>query len=146
MQKFELHAEFSPKGDQGKAISELVEGLKTGGQQTLLGITGSGKTFSIACVIEKAQKPTLVLAHNKTLAAQLYNEFKELFPNNRVEYFVSFYDYYQPESYLPTKDMYIEKDSQINPIIERMRLSTTASLMSRNDVIVIASVSILIGF
>lgn len=140
--EFKVVSKFKPAGSQPEAIAKLAEGVKKGlNFQTLLGVTGSGKTFSVANVIEKANKPTLVIAHNKTLAAQLYNEFKELFPNNRVEYFVSFYDYYQPESYLPTKDMYIEKDSQINQIIERMRLSTTASLMSRKDVIVIASVS-----
>ncbi len=145
MQKFELHAEFEPKGDQGKAIKELVDGVKTGGQQTLLGITGSGKTFSIACVIEKVQKPTLVLAHNKTLAAQLYNEFKSFFPKNAVHYFVSYYDYYQPESYLAGKDVYIEKDAQINERIEQLRLAATSALLSRKDVIIVSSVSCIYG-
>ncbi|MGV8152467.1 MAG: excinuclease ABC subunit UvrB [Candidatus Nanoarchaeia archaeon] len=140
--EFELKSRFKPAGSQPEAIKKLVLGLKKGYNfQTLMGVTGSGKTFSVAQVINQVQKPTIVIAHNKTLAAQLYREFKELFPNNRVEYFVSFYDYYQPESYLPSKDMYIEKDSQINPIIERMRLSATTSLMTRNDVIIVASVS-----
>jgi excinuclease ABC subunit B len=142
MVKFELKTKFKPAGSQPKAIKQLVEGIKKGNNnQVLLGVTGSGKTFTIANVIEKIGKATLVLAHNKTLAAQLYNELKELFPNNRVEYFVSYYDYYQPESYVPSKDLYIEKDAQINPKIEQMRLSTTASLMSREDTIVVASVS-----
>ncbi|MGV8131425.1 MAG: excinuclease ABC subunit UvrB [Candidatus Pacearchaeota archaeon] len=146
MDKFKLVSKFKPAGSQPEAIKKLVQGLKEGKHyQTLLGVTGSGKTFTIANVIEQANKPTLFLAHNKTLAAQLYNEIKELFPNNRVEYFISFYDYYQPESYLPAKDQYIEKDSQINPMIERMRMSTTASLMSRKDVIVVASVSCIYG-
>jgi excinuclease ABC subunit B len=139
---FQLKSSFKPKGSQPQAIKELVLGLKQNpSSQTLLGVTGSGKTFTIANVISQIQKPTLVLAHNKTLAAQLYNEFKELFPNNRVEFFVSYYDYYQPESYIPSRDVYIEKDAQVNPRIEQMRLSTTASLLSRKDVIVIASVS-----
>ena len=142
MVKFELKTKFKPAGSQPKAIKQLVEGIKKGNNnQVLLGVTGSGKTFTIANVIEKIGKASLVLAHNKTLAAQLYNELKELFPNNRVEYFVSYYDYYQPESYVPSKDLYIEKDAQINPKIEQMRLSTTASLMSREDTIVVASVS-----
>lgn len=145
-EKFKLVSKFKPAGSQPEAINKLVQGLKEGkNYQTLLGVTGSGKTFTIANVIEQINKPTLVLAHNKTLAAQLYNEIKDLFPNNRVEYFISFYDYYQPESYLPAKDQYIEKDSQINPMIERMRMSTTASLMSRKDVIVVASVSCIYG-
>lgn len=146
MTKFKIVSPYKPAGSQPEAIKQLVAGIKEGKTyQTLLGVTGSGKTFTCAQVIEQVQKPTLVLAHNKTLAAQLYNEFKELFPNNRVEYFISFYDYYQPESYLPAKDQYIEKDSQINPLIERMRLSTTASLLSRKDVIVVASVSCIYG-
>jgi len=146
MDKFKLVSRFKPAGSQPEAIKQLVQGLKENkNYQTLLGVTGSGKTFTVANVIQEIKKPTLVLAHNKTLAAQLYNEFKELFPNNRVEYFISFYDYYQPESYLPAKDQYIEKDSQINPMIERMRMSTTASLMSRSDVIVVASVSCIYG-
>ncbi|MEK6919074.1 MAG: excinuclease ABC subunit UvrB [Nanoarchaeota archaeon] len=144
--KFELVSKFKPAGSQPEAISKLVSGVKNGDNyQTLMGVTGSGKTFTMANVISKFNKPTLVLAHNKTLAAQLYNELKDLFPNNRVEYFVSFYDYYQPESYLPAKDQYIEKDSQINAVIERMRLSATTSLLSRNDVIVVASVSCIYG-
>ena len=146
MDKFKLVSRFKPAGSQPEAIKQLVQGLKENkNYQTLMGVTGSGKTFTVANVIQEIKKPTLVLAHNKTLAAQLYNEFKELFPNNRVEYFISFYDYYQPESYLPAKDQYIEKDSQINPMIERMRMSTTASLMSRSDVIVVASVSCIYG-
>ena len=143
---FSLAADFTPKGSQPAAIRELVSGIEDYEQfQTLLGVTGSGKTYTVANVIEEVQKPTLVIAHNKTLAAQLYNEFKEFFPNNRVEYFVSYYDYYQPESYIPQKDQYIEKDAQINPKIEQMRLATTASLLSRKDVIVVASVSCIYG-
>jgi len=146
MPDFHLVSNFAPKGSQPDAIESLVSGFASGSQfQTLLGVTGSGKTFTIANVIDKIQKPTLVIAHNKTLAAQLYNEFKEFFPENRVEYFVSYYDYYQPESYIPKKDQYIEKDAQINPKIEQMRLSTTASLLSRDDVIVVASVSCIYG-
>ncbi|HWQ20431.1 MAG TPA: excinuclease ABC subunit UvrB [Methanotrichaceae archaeon] len=140
--QFKLKSDFDPKGSQPEAIQKLVSGLEGGQQiQTLLGVTGSGKTYTIANVINQVQKPTLVIAHNKTLAAQLYNEFKEFFPENRVEYFVSYYDCYQPESYIPSKDQYIEKDSAINPKIEQMRLAATASLMSRSDVIVVASVS-----
>jgi excinuclease ABC subunit B len=140
--QFKLVSDFDPKGSQPEAIKQLINGLKRGDNcQTLLGVTGSGKTYTIANVINQIRKPTLVIAHNKTLAAQLYNEFKEFFPQNRVEYFVSYYDYYQPESYIPSKDQYIEKDSHINPKIEQMRLATTASLMSRQDVIVVASVS-----
>ena len=139
-------SDMTPKGSQPNAIAQLAEGIGKGNRfQTLLGVTGSGKTYTIANVIEKVQRPTLVIAHNKTLAAQLYNEFKEFFPENRVEYFVSYYDYYQPESYLPAKDQYIEKDSQINPQIEQMRLEATASLVSRRDVIVVASVSCIYG-
>src|SRR5665648_395439 len=146
MNEFKLHADFTPKGDQPKAIKQLVEGMEKGfKKQTLLGVTGSGKTYTIANVIEKVQKPTLVIAHNKTLAAQLYSEFKEFFPNNAVEYFVSYYDYYQPEAYIPTTDTYIEKDSHINDEIDRLRLSTTRSLMERRDVIVVASVSCIYG-
>ena len=144
--KFQLVSKFKPAGSQPTAIESLTNGLKKGkSPQTLLGVTGSGKTFTIANVIQNVQKKTLVLAHNKTLAAQLYNEFKSFFPNNRVEYFVSFYDYYQPESYIPSTDQYIEKDSQINEYLERMRLSATTSLLSRNDVIVVASVSCIYG-
>jgi excinuclease ABC subunit B len=146
MPDFHLVSNFAPRGSQPGAIESLVSGLARGDRfQTLLGVTGSGKTFTIANVIDKVGKPTLVIAHNKTLAAQLYNEFKEFFPDNRVEYFVSYYDYYQPESYIPKKDQYIEKDAQINPKIEQMRLSTTASLLSRDDVIVVASVSCIYG-
>ncbi|PNX47509.1 MAG: excinuclease ABC subunit B [Thermoplasmata archaeon M9B1D] len=142
MKQFKLLTDMKPKGSQPDAIKKLVQGLNRGEQyQTLLGVTGSGKTFTMANVIERVQKPTLVLAHNKTLAAQLFSEFKEFFPENRVEYFVSYYDYYQPESYIPEKDQYIEKDADVNPKIEQMRLSATASLLSREDVIVVASVS-----
>ncbi|HJX01922.1 MAG TPA: excinuclease ABC subunit UvrB, partial [Candidatus Humimicrobiaceae bacterium] len=144
--KFKLVSNYSPQGDQGKAISQLTEGLKNNLKfQSLLGVTGSGKTYSIANVIENIQIPTLVLAPNKTLAAQLCNEFKEFFPDNAVEFFVSYYDYYQPEAYLPGKDMYIEKDTSINEEIEKLRLSTTNSLYTRNDVIVVASVSCIYG-
>ena len=129
MSGFKLQAPFSPTGSQPEAIRQLVEGVRTDmPRQTLLGVTGSGKTYTIANVIEAVQMPTLVIAHNKTLAAQLYHEFQEFFPGNRVEYFVSYYDYYQPESYLPAKDQYIEKDAQVNPRIEQLRLSATASL------------------
>lgn len=145
--KFELISEFKPTGDQPEAIELLVNGLNAEEKyQTLLGVTGSGKTFTVANVIEQVQKPTLVLAHNKTLAAQLYNEFKQFFPKNAVEYFVSYYDYYQPEAYIPSSGIYIEKDLSINEEIEKMRLSTTSSLLSgRRDVIVVASVSCLYG-
>ena len=140
--KFKLVSDYKPKGSQPEAIEKLVAGIKNEfNYQTLLGVTGSGKTFTMANVIYQIQKPTLVLVHNKTLAAQLYNEFKEFFPENRIEYFVSYYDYYQPESYIPQKDQYIEKDAQVNPKIEQMRLAATASLSSRRDVIVVASVS-----
>ena len=146
MNEFSLKSPFDPKGSQPEAIASLVSGMESGfPYQTLLGVTGSGKTFTMANVIERVQKPTLVIAHNKTLAAQLWNEFREFFPENRVEYFVSYYDYYQPESYIPQKDQYIEKDAQINPKIEQLRLSATASLLSRNDVIVVASVSCIYG-
>ena len=142
MSQFKLIKELTPKGSQPMAIEKLLFGIDNNFRyQTLLGVTGSGKTFTIAKLIEKTQKPTLVLSHNKTLAAQLYSEFKEFFPENRVEYFVSYYDYYQPESYIPQKDQYIEKDADINPKIEQMRLAATASLLSRKDVIVVASVS-----
>jgi excinuclease ABC subunit B len=144
--EFQLVSSFSPAGSQPDAIKQLTRELEQDKQyQTLLGVTGSGKTFTMANVIEAAQKPTLVLAHNKTLAAQLYAEFCDFFPNNRVEYFVSYYDYYQPESYIPAKDQYIEKDSAINPKIEQLRLSATASLSFRKDVIVVASVSCIYG-
>lgn len=142
MSGFKLVTDLTPKGSQPEAIEKLVAGIEKNMRfQTLLGVTGSGKTFTMANVIARVQKPTLVIAHNKTLASQLYSEFKELFPKNRVEYFVSYYDYYQPESYLPQKDQYIEKDADINPKIEQMRLSATASLSSRQDVIIVASVS-----
>ena len=145
--KFKLQADFSPTGDQPEAINDLVKGLKDGVEsQTLLGVTGSGKTFTVANVIEEVQRPTLILSHNKTLAAQLYQEFKSFFPDNAVEYFVSYYDYYQPEAYLPISDTYIEKDLSINDEIEKLRLSATSSLLSgRKDVIVIASVSCIYG-
>jgi len=144
--QFKLFSNFEPRGSQPQAIEKLLTGLtKKEHFQTLIGVTGSGKTYTVANVINHFRKPTLVIAHNKTLAAQLYNEFREFFPENRVEYFVSYYDYYQPESYLPAKDQYIEKDAQINPKIEQMRLATTASLMSRQDVIVVASVSCIYG-
>ena len=142
MKRFKLVTDLVPRGSQPSAINKLTQGIKNGKCcQTLLGVTGSGKTFTMANVIQHIQKPTLVIAHNKTLAAQLYNEFQDFFPKNRVEYFVSYYDYYQPESYIPQTDLYIEKDADINPKIEQMRLATTASLLSRNDVIVVASVS-----
>ncbi|MDD5455335.1 MAG: excinuclease ABC subunit UvrB [Candidatus Ratteibacteria bacterium] len=143
---FELISSFKPKGDQPQAIEKLTDGLKRRyKEQTLLGVTGSGKTFTVAHVIEKINKPTLVISHNKTLAAQLYSEFKQFFPNNAVEYFVSYYDYYQPEAYLPMKDLYIEKDASINEEIDRLRLKATSSLFSRDDVIIVASVSCIYG-
>jgi excinuclease ABC subunit B len=146
MAKFKIVSDFKPTGDQPRAIDVLSEGILKGlRHQVLLGVTGSGKTFTMANVIERVQKPALVIAHNKTLAAQLYNEFKELFPDNAVEYFVSYYDYYQPEAYLPTTDTYIEKDSSINEQIDRMRHSATNALFERNDVIVVASVSCIYG-
>ncbi|TQD23816.1 excinuclease ABC subunit UvrB [Methanolobus vulcani] len=142
MRPFKLVSEYSPKGDQPKAIARLTEGMLAGKKhQTLLGVTGSGKTFTVANVIENVQKPTLVIAHNKTLAAQLFSEFREFFPDNAVEYFVSYYDYYQPEAYLPITDTYIEKDASINEEIDRLRLSATKSLLERKDVIVVSSVS-----
>ncbi|MCS7164149.1 MAG: excinuclease ABC subunit UvrB [Thermodesulfovibrio sp.] len=146
MDRFKIYTSFKPKGDQPKAIRELVEGIKKGYKhQVLLGVTGSGKTFTIANVIEKVNKPTLVIAHNKTLAAQLYGELKELFPYNAVEYYVSYYDYYQPEAYIPETDTYIEKDALINDDIDRMRHSATLSVLTRRDVIVVASVSCIYG-
>ena len=146
MDRFVLHSEFSPMGDQPQAIAELVEGFKDGTQmQTLLGVTGSGKTFTMANVIEKLNKPTIILAHNKTLATQLYGEMKEFFPENAVEYFVSYYDYYQPEAYVPQSDTYIAKDSSINDEIDKLRLSATAALTERKDVIIISSVSCIYG-
>ncbi len=146
MDHFVLHSEYKPTGDQPEAIEALVNGFKDGNQfQTLLGVTGSGKTFTMANIIEKLNKPTLVIAHNKTLAAQLYGEFKEFFPENAVEYFVSYYDYYQPEAYVPSTDTYIEKDSAVNDEIDKLRHSATSALMERKDVIIIASVSCIYG-
>lgn len=146
MPKFQLTSEFQPAGDQPAAIKALVKGLKNGkDEQVLMGVTGSGKTFTMANIIQQLQRPALILSHNKTLAAQLYSEFKEFFPNNAVSYFVSYYDYYQPEAYIPQRDIYIEKDASINEEIDRMRLATTSSLVSRRDVIVIASVSCIYG-
>ncbi len=146
MAEFRIQSEFTPQGDQPAAIDALVDGLNRGEQyQTLLGVTGSGKTFSIANVIQEVQRPTLIMSHNKTLAAQLYGEFKQLFPDNAVEYFISYYDYYQPEAYLPVTDTFIEKDSSINEEIDKLRLKTTSSLLSRKDVIVISSVSCIYG-
>src|SRR4030066_696945 len=144
---FKLISDFQPTGDQPEAIGQLVDGLNKGiPYQTLLGVTGSGKTFTIANVIEKVQRPVLGLSHNKTLAAQLYGEFRQFFPENRVEYFVSYYYYYQPEAYLPVTDTYIEKDLSINEDIEKLRLAATSSLLSgRKDVIVVSSVSCIYG-
>ena len=144
---FELTSDFKPTGDQPEAIKQLVEGLRRNDQaQVLLGVTGSGKTFTIANVLNEVQRPALILSHNKTLAAQLYGEFKQFFPNNAVEYFVSYYDYYQPEAYIPVTNTYIEKDLSINDEIEKLRLSTTSSLLSgRRDVIVVSSVSCIYG-
>src|SRR5690606_25634591 len=144
---FQINSDFQPTGDQPQAIKSLSAGLSNNEKyQTLLGVTGSGKTFTIANVIETIQKPTLILAHNKTLAAQLYAEFKQFFPNNAVEYFVSYYDYYQPEAYIPVTGTYIEKDLSINDELEKLRLSTTSALLSgRRDVVVISSVSCLYG-
>ena len=146
MSEFKLVSDYQPKGDQPQAIEKLSEGVLKGvSHQVLLGVTGSGKTFTMANVIERVQKPTLVISHNKTLAAQLYGEFKELFPENAVEYFVSYYDYYQPEAYIPSTDTYIEKDTLINEDIDKMRHSATRSLLERNDVIIVASVSCIYG-
>jgi excinuclease ABC subunit B len=142
MDKFVIHSQFKPTGDQPQAIKQLVEGLNRGDKaQVLLGVTGSGKTFTMANIIERVNRPTLVLAHIKTLAAQLCSEFREFFPENAVEFFVSYYDYYQPEAYIPGKDVYIEKDSSVNDEIDRLRHSATTSLFERRDVIIIASVS-----
>jgi len=144
--KFQLESQFSPSGDQPSAIKALVDGINAGEKfQTLLGVTGSGKTFTLANVIKQTKRPSLIMAPNKTLAAQLYAEMKEFFPNNSVEYFVSYYDYYQPEAYVPASDTFIEKDSSINEQIEQMRLSATKSLLERDDVIIIASVSAIYG-
>ncbi|HOZ88651.1 MAG TPA: DEAD/DEAH box helicase family protein, partial [Bacilli bacterium] len=143
---FKLISKYEPAGDQPQAIEKLVKGIESGiRNQVLLGATGTGKTFTIANVIAKVQKPTLILAHNKTLAGQLYAELKELFPENKVEYFVSYYDYYQPEAYVPSKDMYIEKDSAINEEIDELRHAATSSLINNRDVIVVASVSCIYG-
>src|SRR5512146_615042 len=143
---YELHQPFEPSGDQPEAIAQLMEGLRDGlSFQTLLGVTGSGKTYTMANVIARSGRPALILAHNKTLAAQLYSEFKEFFPENAVEYFVSYYDYYQPEAYVPSRDLFIEKDSAINEHIEQMRLSATKSLIERKDVVIVATVSCIYG-
>src|SRR3954470_15043500 len=144
--KFQLASEYTPAGDQPKAIEQLAAGFAAGKKlQVLLGATGTGKTFTASCMIEKLQKPTLVLAHNKTLAAQLYKEFKGFFPHNAVHYFVSYYDYYQPEAYIPQRDIYIEKDASINENLDRLRLAATSALVSREDVIIVASVSCIYG-
>src|SRR5579871_6043836 len=144
--RFQLVAPYQPAGDQPEAIQRLTKNFEAGlAQQTLLGVTGSGKTYTMANVIERIQKPTLVLAPNKTLAAQLYGEFKEFFPNNAVEYFVSYYDYYQPEAYVPSSDTYIEKDASINEHIEQMRLSATKALIERKDAVIVATVSAIYG-
>ena len=146
MADFKLQSTYSPAGDQPQAIDALVSGIKNGEkEQVLLGITGSGKTFTMANIIQEIQKPTLILSHNKTLAAQLYGEFKGLFPNNAVEFFISYYDYYQPEAYLPVTDTYIEKDMSMDEEIDRLRLKATTSLISRKDVIIICSVSCIYG-
>src|ERR687885_1881039 len=143
---FKLRSDFKPQGDQQQAIEALVRGLNDGAKdQVLLGITGSGKTFTVASVIERTQRPTLVIAHNKTLAAQLFQEFRTFFPENSVEYFVSYYDYYQPEAYVPASDTYIEKEATINEEIDRLRLSATRSLFERRDCIIVASVSCIYG-
>ena len=146
MEKFKLHAPYKPRGDQPKAIDDLVNGLQDGFQtEVLLGVTGSGKTFTIANVIERVQRPALVIAHNKTLAAQLCNELRGFFPENCVEFFVSYYDYYQPEAYIPKSDTYIEKELEINDEIDKLRHSATSSLCERRDVIVVSSVSCIYG-
>src|SRR5690606_9136934 len=146
MKEFRLQSSYQPAGDQPQAIAKLIEGLEAGlAAQSLLGVTGYGKTFTIANVIQHLQRPTMVLAHNKTLAAQLYGEFRDFFPDNAVEYFVSYYDYYQPEAYSPYSDTFIEKDASINQHIEQMRLSATKALMERRDVIVVATVSAIYG-
>src|SRR6202048_2002305 len=143
---FRLNSTYQPRGDQPRAIAELTAGRGRGDRtQTLLGVTGSGKTFSVANVVQQVQRPTLVIAHNKTLARQLYGEFQERFPENAVEFFVSYYDYYQPEAYVPSSDTYIEKDSSINDEIDRLRHSATHSLLTRNDELIVASVSCIYG-
>src|SRR5437588_6862098 len=144
--KFEISSSFQPAGDQPQAIEKLTQGFRDGRpQQTLMGVTGSGKTFTAANLIAQIGKPTLVLSHNKTLAAQLYKEFRRFFPRNAVHYFVSYYDYYQPEAYIPQRDIYIEKDAQINENIDRLRLAATSALVSRQDVVIVASVSCIYG-
>src|ERR1700735_3675886 len=144
--QFELASNYKPQGDQAQAIAKLTKSIEAGNRhQTLLGVTGSGKTFTAANVIRNLEKPTLVISHNQTLAAQLYSEFKQFFPENAVEYFVSYFDYYQPEAYIPRTDTYIEKDSSINEEIERLRLAATSALLSRRDTIVVASVSCIYG-
>ncbi|HUP63403.1 MAG TPA: DEAD/DEAH box helicase family protein, partial [Thermoanaerobaculia bacterium] len=146
MSRFQLISPFQPQGDQPEAIRQLTESIEAGNRdQVLLGVTGSGKTFTVAKVIEAVNRPTLVLSHNKTLAAQLYQEFRNFFPENAVEYFVSYYDYYQPEAYIPTTDVYIEKDAQINEELDKMRHSATRALYERRDVVVVASVSCIYG-
>ncbi len=146
MPEFKVEAPFEPTGDQPVAIAQLTEGIQKGHKmQTLLGVTGSGKTYTVAKIVEQVQKPTLVLAPNKTLAAQLFSEYKEFFPNNAVEYFVSYYDYYQPEAYIPRTDTYVEKESMLNEEIEKLRLSATRSLFERRDVLIVASVSCIYG-
>ena len=143
---FKLVSDYKPAGDQGRAIEELSRGLYAGEKhQVLLGVTGSGKTYTMAKVIERFNRPTLVLAHNKTLAAQLYHEFRQFFPNNAVEYFVSYYDYYQPEAYIPSGDVYIEKEATVNDELDKLRLSATKSLFERRDCIIVASVSCIYG-
>src|SRR5690554_5875697 len=145
-QQFDLISSYKPQGDQPRAIKELVQGINDGKKfQTLLGATGTGKTFTVSNVITEINRPTLVIAHNKTLAGQLYSEFKEFFPNNAVEYFVSYYDYYQPEAYIPHSDTYIEKDASINDEIEKLRHSATSALFERRDVVIVASVSCIYG-
>src|SRR5215468_4281475 len=146
MSDFEVVSQYKPQGDQPAAIDKLVGGVQSGQRfQVLMGVTGSGKTFSMAHTIAKLNRPTLVISHNKTLAAQLYEEFKELFPNNAVGYFVSYYDYYQPEAYIPQRDIYIEKDASRNDDLDRLRLSATSNLVSRRDVLIVASVSCIFG-
>ena len=146
MPEFKIESKFKPTGDQPAAIESLVNSINNGDRaQTLLGVTGSGKTYTMANIIQRVQKPTLVLAHNKTLAAQLCSEFKEFFPNNIVEYFVSYYDYYQPEAYVPQTDTFIEKDASINDEIDKLRHSATSALLERRDVIIVASVSCIYG-
>src|SRR5205807_5748595 len=143
---FELESNYQPRGDQGQAIAKLIKSIEAGNRhQTLLGVTGSGKTFTVANVIREIERPTLVISHNKTLAAQLYSEFKQFFPHNAVEYFVSYFDYYQPEAYVPSRDLYIEKDSSINEHIEQMRLSATKAILERPDCVIVCTVSAIYG-